>query len=182
MLEINIKENEFYKQEENRFIKIQACTINLEHSLISLAKWESKWHIPYLTDEPKTKEQELDYIRSMIIGTIPSDNVLKTLSFDDITAIKDYVDNPMTATKFSKNKKSTSKVRKEIVTAEGIYSRMFSNNIPIECQKWHLNRLLTLIRVCDLNNSPPQKMSKKESAEWVAEQNAARRARLNTRG
>lgn len=181
MLEIIIKEDEIYEPRLNRFIKIPHCTLTLEHSLISLAKWESKWHIPYLTDNKKTAEQELDYIRCMVIGNIPSEYIFATLSVEDILKIKDYIDDSMTATTFSKNS-NQKKTKKEVTTAEVIYSRMCENNIPIECQKWHLNRLLTLIRVCDLNNGPKEKMSKKDTASWMAQQNAARRAKFNSKG
>ena len=181
MLEIIIEAKEFYNQQQNRFVTTQPCTLTLEHSLISLAKWESKWHIPYLSNTEKTAEQELDYIRCMIIGSVPNEDILKALSFDNVLMIKEYIDNPMTATVFSKNQ-NQKKMKKEVITAEVIYSRMFENNIPIECQKWHLSRLLTLIRVCDLNSSPKQKMTKKETSAYYAEQNAARRAKYNSRG
>lgn len=180
MLEINIKEEEIYRPLLNKFVNIPACTLILEHSLISLAKWESKWHIPYLGNDKKTAEQELDYIRCMIIGNIPNQDILDVLSVENILKIRDYIDDPMTATKFSKT--TGGKSKKEIITAEVLYSRMCSNHISFECQKWHLNRLLTLIRACDLNNGPKQKMSKKDTASWVAEQNAARRAKFNTKG
>ena len=180
MLEIIIEAKEFYNQQQNRFITTLPCTLTLEHSLISLAKWESKWHIPYLSDVEKTAEQELDYIRCMVIGKLPTYPVLSVLTEDNILAIKDYIDNPMTATTFSK--KDRTNLKKETITAEVIYQRMFANNIPMECQKWHLNRLLTLIKVCNFQNAPAQKMNKKQSAAWAAEQNALRRAKHNTRG
>lgn len=182
MLEIIIEAKEFYNQQQNRFVTTQPCTLTLEHSLISLAKWESKWHIPYLSvPNEKTAEQELDYIRCMVIGSVPNEDILKALSFDNVLMIKEYIDNPMTATVFSKNQ-NQKKMKREVITAEVIYSRMFENNIPIECQKWHLSRLLTLIRVCDLNSSPKQKMTKKETSAYYAEQNAARRAKYNSKG
>lgn len=180
MLEIDIPGDEIYKQHINKFITVPSCTITLEHSLISLAKWESKWHIPYFSSSEKTAAQELDYIRCMVIGNIPNEYVFDLLSVDNIQTIKAYIENSMTATTFPKTPNKRSK--KEAITADVIYSRMFANNIPIECQKWHLNRLFTLIRVCDLSNSPQSKMSKKETAMWNAEQNAARRAKYNTRG
>ena len=181
MLEVTTTEGEVYDQKTNRFIQIPACTIMLEHSLISLAKWESKWHMPYFDNSTKTSAQDLDYIRCMVIGNIKNDFIFETLDADVIRTIRDYINDPMTATTFNKKgKKSNSK--KEVVTAETIYARMFSHDIPIECQKWHLNRLLTLLRVCDLQNSPREKMSKKQTAAWNAEQNAARRAKYNTRG
>lgn len=180
MLEIVTDEEEIFQPATNMFIPIPSCVITLEHSLISIAKWESKWHIPYLSDTKRSDKQELDYIRCMVVGTVKDDRVFELLSRKNIKKISDYIDNPMTATTFSKT--NAQQHKREVVTAETLYYRMFSNNIPMECQKWHLNRLLTLIRVCDLYNSPKQKMSKTQTAAWNAEQNAARRAKYNTRG
>lgn len=179
MLEIIIEAKEFYNQQQNRFVTTQPCTLTLEHSLISLAKWESKWHIPYLSDVEKTAEQELDYIRCMIIGSVPNEDILKALSVENILEIKSYIDDPMTATTFSKK---GGKTEKKAITAEVIYARMFTHNIPMECQKWHLTRLFTLLRVCDLDSGPKQKMTKRETSAYYAEQNAARRAKFNSRG
>lgn len=180
MLEITTLEDEFYDPRTNKFIQIPACTLTLEHSLISLAKWESKWHIPYFGTTPKTAAQDLDYIRCMVIGTVKSRYVFDALSIENILAIQKYIKDPMTATTF--NTKGSGKSRKEVTTAETIYAHMFAHSIPMECQKWHLNRLLTLLRVCDLQNTPREKMTKKQTAQWNAEQNAARKAKYNTRG
>jgi hypothetical protein len=180
MLEITIKENEFYQQSTNKFIQIPSCVLTLEHSLISLAKWESKWGVPYFDNNRKTPAQDLDYIRCMVVGSIKNEHVFDALSVENIMQIQDYIAAPMTATTFQK--KSRTKPKKEVMTAEVIYAHMFANNIPMECQKWHLNRLLTLLKVCDLQNAPKEKMSKKQTALWNAEQNAARRAKYNTRG
>lgn len=180
MLEIETVADELYYPSLNKFVDIPATKLTLEHSLISISKWESKWHQPYMSDTAKTRDQELDYIRCMVIGKLPTYPVLNALTEDNILTIKEYIDNPMTATTFSK--KDRTNLKKEIITAEVIYQRMFANNIPMECQKWHLNRLLTLIKVCNLQNAPAQKMNKKQSAAWAAEQNALRRAKYNTRG
>lgn len=181
MLEITVPENEFYHPGQNRFITVPSCVLSLEHSLISIAKWESKWHIPYLNNSTKrTVAQELDYIRCMVIGTVKNDLIFSALSPENMQQIRDYIDDPMTATTFSKTQQPSKS--RQIVTAEVLYARMFTNNIPMECQKWHLNRLLTLIRVCDTMSSPPTKMSKKQTAARYAEQNALRRARHNTKG
>ena len=180
MLEITTREDEFYDQRTNKFIVIPSCTLLLEHSLISLAKWESKWHEPYFGTKPKTPEQDLDYIRCMVIGNVKDPRVFNALSTENIIAIRTYIANPMTATTFSK--KSSGKSKREVTTAETLYAHMFAHKISMECQKWHLNRLLTLLRVCDLKNAPREKMSKKDTASWNAQQNEARRAKSNTRG
>lgn len=182
MLELNIQEKELYHQETNKFIIISACTLTLEHSLISLSKWESKWQMAYFGKQEKTQNQDLDYIRCMVIGTIKDTRIFENLTFEELQEVQNYISAPMTATTFRTptNTKSTNK--KDVMTAEVIYAHMFAHHIPIECQKWHLNRLLALLKVCDLQNSPKEKMSKKQTAMWNAEQNAARRAKHNTRG
>lgn len=180
MLEIFVLEDELYDQKTNKFIKVPACKLLLEHSLISVAKWESKWHISYFDGPQKTSNQDLDYIRCMVVGPIKNEQIFDTLSLENIIMIRDYIKNPMTATTF--RKKTPTQNKKEVITTETIYARMFSHGVPIECEKWHLNRLLTLLRVCDLQNSPREKMSKKDTAAWNAEQNALRRAKYNTRG
>lgn len=180
MLEIIVPENEFYDVQQNRFIFVPACTLTLEHSLISIAKWESKWHIPYLTDKKKTVEQEMDYIRCMIVTPIKDLQILSSFTKQNIRDIRAYIEDPMTATTFSK---STQPASKRVITAEVLYSRMFASNIPMECQKWHLNRLVTLLKACDiLNNSNPSKMSKQQTIAYNARQNAMRRAKHNTKG
>lgn len=135
--------------------------------------------MPYLNAKKRTHEQELDYIRCMVVGSVKNDYVFSVLSPENIVQIQTYIDDTMTATTFPKGPRSASK---EIVTAELLYCRMFANNIPMECQKWHLNRLLTLIRVCDIKNGPRSKMTKRETAMYYAEQNARNKAKYNTRG
>ena len=180
MLEIVVTENEVYNSSLNRFIPIPTCTLTLEHSLISVAKWEAKWHVPYLNAKAKrTAAQERDYIRCMVVGPLKNEHILLALSPENIAQIKAYMDDTMTATTFSKQERSTSR---QVITAEVLYCRMFANNIPMECQKWHLNRLLTLIRVCDATNGPRSKMSKRNTAAHYAEQNALRRVKYNTKG
>jgi hypothetical protein len=181
MLELIVHEKEFYQQDTNKFIQIPECTLTLEHSLISLAKWESKWAIPYFSEIPKTPKQDLDYIRCMVVGNIKDNRIFEALSATDIHKIQKYIAAPMTATTFTTPTKKSSP-KKEVMTAEVIYAHMFAHRISIECQKWHLNRLLTLLKVCDLQNAPKEKLSKKQTAMWNAEQNAARRAKYNTRG
>lgn len=179
MLEIMVAGDEFYHAGLNRFITVPACTLVLEHSLISIAKWEAKWHMPYLSAKKRSAAQELDYIRCMSVTPVKDPYVFSMLSPENLRDIKTYIDDSMTATTFSK---STQPISRETVTAEVLYYRMFANNIPMECQKWHLNRLLTLIRVCDLRNAPRSKMSKRQTASHYAQQNALRRAQYNTRG
>ena len=133
--------------------------LQLEHSLVSISKWESKWHIPFLDGKDKTLEQIIDYVRCMTITQNVKPEVYNRLTEDNLKAINDYIENPMTATTFSDINQRPSR---EIITSEIIYYWMVSFNIPFECQKWHLNKLLTLIKVCNIKNSPPKKMSRQE--------------------
>ena len=171
---------ERWDEEKEEFIEAKYQTLSLEHSLVSLSKWESKWCKPFLTKEDKTAEETLDYIKFMTVTQNVKPEIYDHLTADNIAEINDYIGAPMTATTFSDDR--TSKNRREIITAELIYYWMIALNIPFECQKWHLNRLLTLIRVCNIKNSPPKKMSKQEIANRNAALNAARRKQLNTKG
>lgn len=179
MLEITVPENEMYNSQKNIFITIPACVLTLEHSLISIAKWEAKWHTPYLSTKNKGAVRELDYVRCMSIGQVKNNLVFDGLTPENIKQIKAYIDDPMTASTFQSSNRTTSK---KVVTAEVIYCRMFANNIPMECQKWHLNRLLALIHAAEISSGPHEKMSKRQTAMRNAELNAARRAKYNTRG
>lgn len=134
---------------------------------------------PFLSKEPKTAAETIDYIKCMTITQNINPDVYKGLTSKNIDDINKYIDKPMTATTFSEENKSRSR---EIITSELIYYWMFSMNIPMECQKWHLNRLLTLIRVCNIKNQPPKKMSRREIMNRNAALNAARRKKLNSRG
>lgn len=179
MLEITIPAVEKWDQIKQEFINTPKQTLRLEHSLVSLSKWESKWCKPFLTKDNKTIEETIDYVRCMTITQNVDPNVYLNLTPENIAQINSYIEAPMTATYFSQDK---GKPSREQVTAELIYYWMIAFNIPFECQKWHLNRLLTLIRVCNIKNQPPKKMSKKELMSRNAALNAQRRAQLGTKG
>jgi len=179
MIEISIKgSTELFDSETNTFYEIKGQTITLEHSLVSISKWESKWHKPYLSKEPKTYEESLDYIRMMTLTKNVDPRLYYFLSEENLKAIAEYIDDPMTATWFAKTENRPSR---RIITSELIYYWMISLNIPMECQKWHLNRLLTLIRVCNAENNP-KKMGKKAEANQRAMLNQARRKAHGSRG
>lgn len=165
---------------KEEFIQAKTITLQLEHSLVSLSKWESKWCKPFLMNSGLTDEESLDYIKCMTITKNVDPSVYLHLTKENVEAVIDYINAPMTATTFPKD--PNGKTNKEIVTAELVYYWMISYNIPFECQKWHLNRLLTLIRVCGVKNAPPKKMSKGEIMRNNAALNAARRAKLHSKG
>lgn len=179
MLEITIPAVEQWDQIKQEFINKPAQTLRLEHSLVSLSKWESKWCKAFLTKNEKTIEETLDYIRCMTITQNVDPEVYIHLTPDNIAQINAYIEAPMTATYFSQDK---GKPSNEQITAELIYYWMIAFNIPFECQKWHLNRLLTLVRVCNVKSQPPKKMSKKEIMSRNAALNAQRKAQLGTKG
>ena len=180
MLRITVPATELWDDRKQEFIYLKEQTLQLEHSLVSLSKWESKWNKAFLTKKDKTIEETLDYIRCMTLTQNVPPYVYSCLTAKNIEQVNDYIGASMTATVFSDDK--TAKGNREVVTAELIYYWMIALNIPFECQKWHLNRLLTLIRVCNIKNSPPKKMSKRELISRNAALNAARRKQLNTRG
>lgn len=179
MLKITVPGLELYDEEKNEFINYKDQTLQLEHSLVSISKWEAKWHKPFLSDEDKTLEEIIDYIKCMTITQNVKSDVYDRLTSDNIQTINDYIQDSMTATTFSDDKNTG---KKEIVTSEIIYYWMVTYNIPMECQKWHLNRLLTLVKVCTIKNSPPKKMSNSEIISRNKALNAARRKKMNTKG
>ena len=175
MLQITVPSGEFFIEDLQEFVSVQETTLRLEHSLVSLAKWESKWKKPYLSSE-KSIEEVIDYIRCMNTTQNVNPLVYRCITEENIKRINDYIEDSMTATWFSEDKQPKTG-RKEIITAELIYYWMIAFNIPVEFQKWHLNRLLTLIKVCDIKNTPPKKMSKKELMDRHRALNAARRGK-----
>jgi hypothetical protein len=180
MLTITIPATEYYDEKTSSFDSTKERTISLEHSLISISKWEAKWHKPFLTNNNKTSEEIVDYIKCMTITQNVDPLVYRVLTADNFKQIEKYIDDPMTATWF--NERETKSHNKEIITSEIIYYWMISFNIPFECQKWHINRLLTLIRVCNIKNQPPKKMSKNELMNRNRALNNARRNALHTKG
>ena len=180
VLVIHIPESEVYDEEHNLFVTLKAQTITLEHSLVSISKWESKWNKPFLSKDAMSYEETVDYIRCMTLTQNVDPNIYYRIDQPSIDRITEYINSPMTATTFSKNLHE--KPSREIVTSELIYYWMIALEIPFECQKWHLNRLLTLIRVCNIKNAPSKKMSKKDIMSQNRALNAARRAKSGSKG
>lgn len=180
MLQIIVPPTEMWDEKKQEFIYTKEKILQLEHSLVSLSKWESKWCKPFLNRKKKTFEETIDYVKCMTITQNVTSDIYKCLTNDNISQINKYIEAPMTATTFSEEKNSSK--NREIITAELIYYQMIYFNIPFECQKWHLNRLLTLIRVCNIKNKPPKKMSRREIMSRNAALNNARRKMLNSKG
>lgn len=180
MLKITISSSEGFDEVRNLFLVFPEKELQLEHSLVSLSKWESKWKKPFLSREDKTREETIDYIRQMTISQNVEDSVYMRITQSHINIVRDYIDDSMTATTFSEL--GQKKFNEEVITAEVIYYWMVAFNIPFECQKWHLNRLLTLIRVCNIMNQPAKKANRKDTLSRQRALNEARRAKFGTRG
>ena len=180
MIQIVIPAAEQWDESKQEFINTKEQILCLEHSLVSLSKWESKWEKPFLSKKEKTHEETIDYIKCMTINQVTDPDVYLHLTRDNIEQINRYIQAPMTATYISENRNGKS--NNEQITAELIYYWMISLNIPFECQNWHLNRLIMLIKVCNIKNQPPKKRNKREIMSQNAALNEVRRKQLNTKG
>ena len=181
MLQIVIPAVEYWDDEKQEFVQLpKEQKLRLEHSLVSISKWESKWCKPFLSNEAKTPEETIDYIRCMTLTQNVDPKVYDFLTNENMEQVKAYIEAPMTATWFPKS--HPSKNNGEQVTNELIYYWMVAYNIPSEYEKWHLNRLLTLIRVCNVKNQPSKKMSRRDVMSQNRALNAARRKQLNSKG
>ena len=181
MLEIIVPGREDWDERTNQFVYEKPTLLRLEHSLLSLSKWESKWHKPFLDEsKPKTQEETLDYIRCMTLTQGVDPSVYDRLTRENMAAIQRYMADPMSAATFKERKNGKKRARYQ--SAELFYCAMASYGIPFSCEKWHLNRLLTLLRVCGEENSPKQKMTKREEMMQRDALNNARRAKYHTKG
>lgn len=182
MLNVVIQEIEHWDEKIEEFINIPEQKLQLEHSLISVSKWESKWKKPFLQDN-KTHEETIDYIRCMTINNNVDHRVYQYIPSNIVSYIMEYIDDSMTATWFSTDSTNDLKVgRRTVITSEIIYYWMVALQIPFECEKWHLNRLITLIRVINEKNKDPKKMDKKSLMSRNKALNEARKAKHKTRG
>lgn len=183
MLEIEIKEDEFFNPKTEEFIEIKPITVKLEHSLISISKWEAIWEIPYLPVKGKTKgisgpEQQLSYIECMIIGKVPE--YIPLVLFEKYSSlIYSYIEKPHSATTIQRRGPEANS--RQVITTELIYYWMIKYNVPLEFQQWHFNRLMKLLEVCAIKETPAKnnRVSRKEAINEIYKLNAERRAALN---
>lgn len=182
MLTIKVLEEEVYDEETSEFSSIGGFELELEHSLVALSKWESLHEKPFLTNDEKTPEELLDYIRAMIITPNVPEEVLQSFSEENLKTINEYMNKKMSATWFNDTKVQTRS--SEVITSELIYYWMTAINIPMECENWHLNRLFTLIKIATVKQSQnqPKKMGRNEMAARRRELNAQRKAAMGTSG
>lgn len=188
MLEITIPDQhyELFDESKEEFlppVNIKKTTIQIEHSLISLKKWEQKWHIPFLGNTEKTYNELTDYIRCMTLTHGVDPEIYKWIPKDVLEQVVEYIKDPMTATWFRDNNSIGAQINsREVITAEIIYYWMIALNIPVEFQKWHLNQLLTLIKVVNIKNSKPKNKDPKIAAQERAALNAKRRSKYKSKG
>lgn len=182
-LVLTTSKKDFFDEVKEEFVTVPSMTIELEHSLASLSKWEGEWKKPFMVDAEKTNEETLSYVEIMLLTPGVPPEVIQNLSADEMKQINDYLGDSKTATWFAPNPNAPKS--HEIITAEVIYHWMVSFSIPFECQHWHLNRLLTLIKVCNEKNNTKKKSSGKSAADIAAERralNEKRRRELGTSG
>jgi len=180
MLTITVGGTQSFDDEKQEFVDEGGFELQLEHSLVSLSKWESKHEKPFLGKETKTPEEVLDYVQCMVLAKNPPGDFLDKLSKENLEAVNAYIEAKMTATWFSEQPGAPAS--REVITAELIYYWMTVFHIPFECEEWHLNRLFTLIRICNIKQSKPKKMGRREIAAHNRELNARRKSQLGTKG
>lgn len=183
MLRVEIPGQEYFDEKNEIFIDTPSVVLDLEHSLLSISKWEAKWKKPFLSKKTeKTYEESIDYIRCMTINrSVPNEAYLH-IPKKIMQRIDVYINDSNTATWFSNQQQGNGRMTSEAITSELIYYWMIAHGIPFECQKWHINRLLTLIRICNIKSGKPKKMSARDAAAQRKSLNAQRRAAMHSRG
>lgn len=182
MLKFTIPKSESYDSKTKEFVYGEEVTLELEHSLVALSKWEAIWEKPFLGDETKSTEETMSYIYCMTLTPDISPEIFQRLTNDHLKQINNYIDAKMSATWFNERATQGKPRSRETITSELIYYWMIAHTIPFECQYWHLNRLFTLIKVCNTKNAPEKKMSKNEMLAQRNRLNAQRKADLKTSG
>ena len=179
---IHVPEQELFDNETQTFTYLKETTFKIEHSLVAIAKWEAKWHVSFLDDRvEKTDEMILDYIKCMTISQNVDPQIYNYLPPNVIKEINDYIGDPMTATKITNTDENIN--NGEYITNEIIYYYMIAQNVPLECEKWHFNRLMTLLRVCSIKNNPDKKkMNRRDILNQNRALNEARKKAMHTKG
>lgn len=180
MLKLFVIGTEYFDEETETFESVGDCELELEHSLLSLSKWESRFKKPFLSNTSKSNDEIFAYVEDMILTPDYPNDIISRLNQQNLDRINDYIESKESATTFGSMPER--KGRGETITSELIYYWMVAFNIPFECERWHLNRLFALIRICNIKNSKPTKMSRNEIAQRNRTLNDRRRAELNTRG
>lgn len=180
MLSITIEPIELFDEVNNRIIRTEQYDVELEHSLVSLSKWESKWKIPFLGKTPKTNEQTIDYVRCMNLTPGVPPEAFDHLTDAFLEQVTAYIQQDMTATTFRET--PGARPNREIITAEIIYYWMTQAQVDWRVEEWHLNRLMALLKVVNLKQSPGKKMSKAEIMAQQRALNEQRRQQLGTNG
>lgn len=180
MLKIIIPKKEYFNEATSTFEMVDEFELEFEHSLISVSKWESKFQVPFLGPKEKTSEEILGYVEAMIITPIYPPDIFDRFSQENLDQINAYIESKESATTFGSMPEH--KGRGETITSELIYYWMVAFNIPFECERWHLNRLFALVRICNIKNAPAKKMSRNEIASRNRDLNAKRKAMYNTSG
>ena len=180
MFKVIVPEQENFNEETGEFEHVEEVVFEVEHSLFSLSKWESKFEKPFLAQNEKTPEEMLGYLEAMVITPDLDPSIVRSCTQENLKDIQEYIDSAQSATTFGDMPRQRGPG--EVITSELIYFWMVCFTIPFECQHWHLNRLFSLIRVCNIKNSKQKKMSRHEVAQRNRELNAQRKAQLNTTG
>ena len=181
MLVIVVEGDELFDEEKQEFKQTEGFLLNLEHSLASVSKWESKYQKPFLESSDKTPDELLDYVTFMGVGTTIPRDLVNELTNTNLMEINRYIESPQSATTFGVLPKRQA-YRGEVITSELIYYWLVAYNIPFECEHWHLNRLFSLIRICNVKNTPAKNQPRNEIAQRNRELNEQRKAALGTSG
>lgn len=187
MFVINLGD-ELFDEETNTFLHPVGKKLHLEHSLLSISKWEAEWEIPFLNTD-KTSEQSLSYIKCCVLDDDFDELLLNTLSDKNILDFNAYLSKGMTAKKIidlrsslSQKRKSRRPASQKALTSEDIYYSMIQFHVWKECEEWPLQRLLSLLQLCSLKSNSTGEMSKSDQAKFYREENARRKAKYHTNG
>lgn len=180
MLSIKIQGTEQWDSLREEFVYTRPTVLSLEHSLVSVSKWEARWGRSFFAEPPATRTERLDYVRCMTTTQNVPPEVYTSMTARELSAIENYIAAPMTATKITEPKQSRG--RGPTITSELVYYWMIEFGIPFECQKWHLNRLMILIRICEVKSRPAKKKSMNDIMRDNTALNKKRRAMLNSKG